>query len=117
MGTEKDWTRDLESVRRQNIKLLAEREAYRDTVRALRRREANYQLRLRELWGICTDVHSEVSRALQDSNERNNNWSNVVAEVRKLSTAFLLQKAYIEKAVPKPSFIGRVWSWLTRKEL
>lgn len=86
----KDWTRDLDSVRRQNIKLLKEREAYRDTVRGLREKERDYQRRLEELWSVCTDCRLWLASIL--SVAEGDNWKDLPTEVHTLVTMYLTKK-------------------------
>lgn len=120
----KDWTRDLDSIRRQNVKLLAEREAYRDTVRALRERERNYQRRLEELWAICTDVRMCLAR-IHPVEDEDDGWAKLPDEVRHLAEEFVkvhlqLVKAEIEVDEWRKKHASRWGSrlkrWLRRKE-
>jgi hypothetical protein len=111
---DKDWTRDLESIRRQNVKLLREREAYRDTVRDLRTKERNYQERLEELWSICTDIRLWVS-IVQNVQEEDGNWETLPKEVRALVDRFIRLEsilAQLPDAPPEPVW-RRAWRSLT----
>ena len=52
----KNYKDDLPSLKRQNLKLLAEREVHRDEIRILMQEREGRNKKLTELWGNLTDI-------------------------------------------------------------
>jgi chromosome segregation ATPase len=60
----KDYTNHLPSLRRQNVKLLKEREVLRDEIRTLSNERDSRSQKITELWGVLTDIRNQISQTI-----------------------------------------------------
>jgi len=84
----KDYKNDLPSLKRQNLKLLQEREILRDEVRILTAEREDRSKKLQELWGDLTDIKRYVEQ-VREVQHGDRDWDGLVDSVESLVTEYV----------------------------